>query len=240
MEDVVVKQVYSAADHVGFFSMFCDATLVVKAVIIILILLSIYSWSVMIQKFFLLRLHDTHSAAFYRLFWKAETVGKIYKGVRTKKDLYSRLFVQSFEEYQTACSLKENGIAGMAAEIRETIDRLIRLESYKIFDQLEDGMDFLASIGSSTPFIGLLGTVWGIMDSFEQIGVTKNANLAVVAPGISEALFTTALGLIVTIPAVIGYNKINGKIRKYMDQLDNYSDQLKDLFTKDGAIDEKF
>lgn len=238
MEDVVINQVYSATStDLSFLSLFSNATLMVKLVIIVLVSLSIYSWAVIIQKFSFLREYSKQHKEFYKAFWHAETVGKIYKSVANKKDLYSRLFIQSFDEYKFYAH-KAKKMTNFGAEMRENIDRIFRLESYMMWDTLDTNMDFLASIGSATPFIGLLGTVWGIMDSFSQIGLTKNASLAVVAPGIAEALFTTALGLIVTIPAVIGYNKIMGQIKRHVEQLDNYADQLKDLFAKDGTGDE--
>lgn len=235
MQDVVVNQVYSVASHnFGFWSMFASATFVVKCVIIILFGLSILSWAIIIQKGLLLRSYSKVNKEFYSMFWKSDTVGKIYKQVSSKKDLYSKLFVLVFNEYHNISKLGI-GTSTFCTEMRESIDRLFRLESFKVYTVMENNLDFLASIGSATPFIGLLGTVWGIMDSFEQIGLTKNANLAVVAPGIAEALFTTALGLIVTIPAVIGYNKVRDSVRHHMGQLENYSDQLKDLFAKSGS-----
>lgn len=237
MENVVVDQVYSASTHgMGVFAMMSSASLIVKIVIFVLLSISVFSWAVMIHKYWLIRALGRQSEDFYKLFWHADTLGKIYQGVYNKSDLYSRLFVQSFDEYQSFAKTKSPSNE-RAREMRETIDRLFRMECHKTWGTLGANLDFLASIGSATPFIGLLGTVWGIMDSFEQIGITKNASLASVAPGIAEALFTTALGLVVTIPAVIGYNKIRGSLNRQAERIENYSDQLKDLFAKDGSAD---
>lgn len=234
MGNVDINTIYSASNpDFGFLGMFVDASFVVKIVILILFTLSIYSWSIIIAKFITIRDFEKKSALFYKVFWKSETLFDICNSVNKRNDIFSRIFILSLEEYRNANFDNLNWVS----EVRNNISILFKLESYKVFTSLESNISVLASIGSVTPFIGLFGTVWGIMDSFESIGITKNANLSVVAPGIAEALFTTALGLIVTIPAVIAYNKISAKINFFDGQIDNLQNQLNNLFYKEVMHD---
>lgn len=234
MGNVDINTIYSASNpDFGFFGMFVDASFVVKIVILILLTLSIYSWSIIIAKFITIRDFEKKGSLFYKVFWKSETLFDICNSVSKKNDVFSRIFILSLEEYRNANFDNSNWVS----EVRDNIAILFKLESYKVFTNFESNINVLASIGSVTPFIGLFGTVWGIMDSFESIGITKNANLSVVAPGIAEALFTTALGLVVTIPAVIAYNKISAKINFFVGQIDNLENQLNNLFYKEVMHD---
>lgn len=234
MGNVDINTIYSASNpDFGFLGMFVDASFVVKIVILILLTLSIYSWSIIIAKFITIRDFEKKSSLFYKVFWKSETLFDICNSVSKKNDVFSRIFILSLEEYRNANFDNSNWVS----EVRDNIAILFKLESYKVFTNFESNINVLASIGSVTPFIGLFGTVWGIMDSFESIGITKNANLSVVAPGIAEALFTTALGLVVTIPAVIAYNKISAKINFFVGQIDNLENQLNNLFYKEVMHD---
>ena len=205
-----------AANNFSFFSLFLKADFVVKFVIIILIAASIYSWAIIIEKYKLFKKINGSSSFFEDQFWSSKSADSLYKKL------------EGYNEDPMANVFK----AGMDFMIKNksrsasTQERVLQALSSSIDKEMgivEKKLTFLATVGSTAPFIGLFGTVWGIMNSFQSIAISKNTSLAIVAPGIAEALFATALGLLAAIPAVVAYNKFTSDSRKYSTRLENFS-----------------
>jgi len=205
-----------ASSNFSFFSLFWKADFVVKFVIIILIASSIYSWAIIIEKYKLFKKINGSSSFFEDQFWSSKSADSLYKKLEGyNEDPMTNVFKagMSFmiKNKSKSASLQERAFQAL----NTAIDKEIEIVEKKLI--------FLATVGSTTPFIGLFGTVWGIMNSFQSIAISKNTSLAVVAPGIAEALFATALGLLAAIPAVIAYNKFTSDSRKYSTRLENFS-----------------
>ncbi|CAN1606869.1 TolQ Biopolymer transport proteins [Candidatus Pelagibacterales bacterium] len=205
-----------AASNFSFFSLFLKADFVVKFVIIILIAASIYSWAIIIEKYKLFKKINGSSSFFEDQFWSSKSADSLYKKL------------EGYNEDPMANVFK----AGMDFMIKNksrsasTQERVLQALSSSIDKEMgivEKKLTFLATVGSTAPFIGLFGTVWGIMNSFQSIAISKNTSLAIVAPGIAEALFATALGLLAAIPAVVAYNKFTSDSRRYSTRLENFS-----------------
>ena len=188
---------------------------VYESVIIILIVCSIYSWAVIIEKFRLFRKINKSSEEFEEKFWNSKSAENFYNGLPTNlEDPMALVFQDSMESL-----LKKKS----KTNISERMTAMLEVGVEKQMTKIEKGFTFLATVGSTAPFIGLFGTVWGIMNSFQSIAISRNTSLAIVAPGIAEALFATALGLLAAIPAVIAYNKFNTDSQKYSQKLENFS-----------------
>ena len=196
-------------------SLFLRADIVVKSVIIILIVCSIYSWAVIIEKFRLFRKINKSSEEFEEKFWNSKSAENFYNGLPTNlEDPMALVFQDSMESL-----LKKKSKTNLS----ERMTAMLEVGVEKQMTKIEKGFTFLATVGSTAPFIGLFGTVWGIMNSFQSIAISRNTSLAIVAPGIAEALFATALGLLAAIPAVVAYNKFNNDSKKYSEKLENFS-----------------
>jgi biopolymer transport protein TolQ len=208
--------------------MFIHAGLVVKIVLIILIIFSITSWAIIFNKWRLFRRAEQETAYFLDLFWENTEFAKIYKEcddlifspvANIFKSGYSEFM--RFKKMQSQTSSKEGG-SGIN-NISEYVERSLRKTAMYQSGRLEKALSFLATTGNTTPFIGLFGTVWGIMESFRGIGMKGSASLAVVAPGISEALIATAAGLAAAIPAVIAFNYFNNKVMELKSEMDTFA-----------------
>ena len=204
--------------------LFMQADLIVKIVICILALASVWSWTIIFDKRTTLKKLNSRAGRFEDSFWSGEPLDKLYERVKKGKlDPLLKVFCAGMEEWQ-------NGVAGgmparenMQAGLKQRVERSMSVSVNREMGALERGMTFLASVGSTATFIGLFGTVWGIMNSFTSIAHTNNTSLAVVAPGIAEALFATALGLVAAIPAVLGYNALSSGFNRYGDRLDAFT-----------------
>ena len=200
----------------SFISLFLKADFIIKFVIIILIASSIYSWSIIIEKYKLFKKINLSSSIFEEQFWSSKSADSLYK----KLDGYNEDPMANVFKAGMDFMIKNKSRSALSQErIVQSLSGAVDKE----IDNIESKLTFLATVGSTTPFIGLFGTIWGIMHSFQAIAVSKNTNLAIVAPGIAEALFTTALGLLAAIPAVIAYNKFISDSRKYSTRLENFS-----------------
>lgn len=215
-------------DHdMSMIGLFLQADLIVKSVMIMLLMASVWSWAIIFSKKSALGRVNRKANIFEDSFWSGEPLDKIYQRVKNSKpDPILATFSAGMEEWQA-------GVAGgvpvkesMQASLRQRVERAMNVAIGREIKTLERGMTFLASVGSTAPFIGLFGTVWGIMNSFASIAATNNTSLAVVAPGIAEALFATALGLVAAIPAVIGYNVFSNNINGYADRLEAFTDEF--------------
>jgi biopolymer transport protein TolQ len=199
----------------SLLSLFLKADIIVKAVMIILILCSVYSWAVIIEKYRLFKKINKSSEEFEEKFWNSKSAENFYNSLPNNlEDPMSLVFQNAMENL-----LKKKSKTNLSERMTAFLEGGIEKEMSKI----EKGFTFLATVGSTAPFIGLFGTVWGIMNSFQSIAISRNTSLAIVAPGIAEALFATALGLLAAIPAVVAYNKFNTDAKKYSEKLENFS-----------------
>jgi biopolymer transport protein TolQ len=216
-----------AATDLSVWSLFLNADLIVKLVILMLVLASVWSWAIIFEKFIRLRRLHQQADEFEDQFWSGGSLEDLYDRVGAQPlDPMAAMFSAAMREWRRSVS-KGLAVAGqMRAGLQSRIERVMGVTLGREMDRLERYMTFLASVGSTAPFIGLFGTVWGIMHSFSAIASSKNTSLAVVAPGIAEALFATALGLIAAIPAVIAYNKISSDLTRYASRLEAFSNEF--------------
>ena len=217
MEADITSQAVGLGSSVDFslMSLFLRADIVVKSVIIILIAASIYSWAIIIEKFKMFKKINQSTVEFEEKFWKSKSAESFYNNLPTNKDdPMSNVFRKTMQVV-----LKSRSRSNLNEKLTGLLESNIETE----VNFLEKNFSFLATVGSTAPFIGLFGTVWGIMNSFQSIAVSRNTSLAIVAPGIAEALFATALGLLAAIPAVIAFNKFNNDSRKYSQRLENFA-----------------
>lgn len=217
----------------SMFGLFMMADPIVKAVMLSLILASIWAWTIIFAKRSALKKLNKKAKTFEDSFWSGEPLDKIYQRVKnSKQDPLLSTFSAGMEEWQAGVAggmpLKES----MQASLRQRVERAMNVTIGREINVLERGMTFLASVGSTAPFIGLFGTVWGIMNSFASIAASNNTSLAVVAPGIAEALFATALGLVAAIPAVLGYNVFSSAINSYADRLEAFADEFSAILSR--------
>ena len=217
MEADITSQAVGLASNADFslMSLFIRADIIVKSVIIILIACSVYSWAIIIEKFRLFKKINQESEEFEEKFWKSKSAETFYNGLPgNTKNPMALLFKDSM---QTLLRSKSK------SNLSEKMNGILEIGIEKQISRIDKGFTFLATVGSTAPFIGLFGTVWGIMNSFQSIAISRNTSLAIVAPGIAEALFATALGLLAAIPAVVAYNKFNTDSKKYTQKLENFS-----------------
>ena len=236
MEEAV-NTVALAAGHTDFsaWALFWQADIVVKAVMIGLILASIWSWAIMIDKGRRVRKIRAEADRFEDSFWSGNSMDKVYEKAKARGDHpFANVFGAAMEEWRR--SFSNNGKVDKAS-VKQRLATTMRVTFEREMDKLENNLTFLATVGSVAPFVGLFGTVWGIMRSFTGIAQTQNTSLAVVAPGIAEALFATAIGLAAAIPAVIGYNKLNGEMARYGNRLSTFCDEFHAILSR--QLDEK-
>ena len=217
MEADITSQAVGLGSSVDFslMSLLLRADIVVKSVIIILIAASIYSWAIIIEKFKMFKKINQSTVEFEEKFWKSKSAESFYNNLPANKDdPMSNVFRKTMQVV-----LKSRSRSNLNEKLTGLLESNIESE----VNFLEKNFSFLATVGSTAPFIGLFGTVWGIMNSFQSIAVSRNTSLAIVAPGIAEALFATALGLLAAIPAVVAYNKFNNDSKKYSQRLENFA-----------------
>ena len=217
MEADISSQAVGLASSADFslISLFIRADIIVKSVIILLIACSIYSWAVIIDKIKLFKKINISSEEFEEKFWRSKSAETFYNSLPTNvDDPMASLFKESMQGLLKSKS-KTNLVEKMSGILEIGIE--------KQMSKIDKGFNFLATVGSTAPFIGLFGTVWGIMNSFQSIAISRNTSLAIVAPGIAEALFATALGLLAAIPAVVAYNRFNNDSKKYSQKLESFS-----------------
>ena len=219
METEIANQVVGlgGANDFSLWQLFLRADFVVKAVIVLLIASSIFSWALIYDKVRLFRRIDQSTKSFEDKFWKSKSAEAFYKGLPMKsEDPMTIIFKNAMSEL-----IKTKSKSSSIQSAR--VERVLEVSIDNQLKSVEKNFTYLATIGSTAPFIGLFGTVWGIMNSFQSIAISRNTSLAIVAPGIAEALFATALGLLAAIPAVIAYNKFGNDSKKYSQKLENFS-----------------
>lgn len=226
-----------AASHFSIVPMFMRADLVVKSVMVLLLIASLWSWTIIFGKLFLLSGLKGKARRFEKLFWSGQSLDELYQQFSARNDHpLAAMFIAGLREWRRAFeggTPRESAVPG----IKERIDKAMSVTIMRETDGIEKQLGILATIGSVSPFVGLFGTVWGIMDSFSAIAARHDTTLAVVAPGISEALFATAMGLLAAIPAVIFYNRFVAEIGRYVNQLDAFSDEFSAILSR--QLDEK-
>ena len=217
MEADITSQAVGLASSADFslINLFIRADIIVKSVIIMLIACSIYSWAVIIEKYRLFKKINQSTEEFEAKFWNSKSAETFYNNLPANvQDPMALIFkdaMQNLLKRRSRTDLNNRMITMLETGIEKQISKITK------------GFTFLATVGSTAPFIGLFGTVWGIMNSFQSIAISRNTSLAIVAPGIAEALFATALGLLAAIPAVVAYNKFNNDSIKYSQKLENFS-----------------
>ena len=217
MEADISSQAVGLASNTDFslLSLFLRADIIVKSVIIILIACSVYSWAVIIEKFRLFKKINQTTEEFETKFWNSKSAESFYNNLpASTEDPMALVFKDAMQNL-----LKRRS----KSDLHERMTTMLESGIEKQMSKISKGYTFLATVGSTAPFIGLFGTVWGIMNSFQSIAISRNTSLAIVAPGIAEALFATALGLLAAIPAVIAYNKFNNDSILYSKRLENFS-----------------
>ena len=227
MDETAITALPLAGDQsigFGIWSLIADADPVVKTVLLLLALASLWSWTIIFDKALRYARLRRRSRAFERAFWSGAPLDDLYVQLAAKADHpMAMLFAAAMEEWRD--SPKPPGGSGARA-LLERIGKVMSLTLERELEMLERHLSSLATIGSTAPFVGLFGTVWGIMNSFQSIALTKNTTLAVVAPGIAEALLATALGLVAAIPAVVAYNKLSGDIERYASRVTSFADEF--------------
>jgi biopolymer transport protein TolQ len=233
MEDNAVTALSLAGDEAvgfGLWSLVMQADPVVKVVLAILVLASIWSWTVIFDKTFRIARLRRKTRAFERAFWSGAALDDLYRRLGREADHpMALLFAAAMEEWRDSPRPPPGG----ARALLERIGKVMSLTLERELEALERHLSSLATIGSTAPFVGLFGTVWGIMNSFQSIALTKNTTLAVVAPGIAEALLATALGLIAAIPAVVAYNKLSGDVDRYATRVTSFADEFSVVLSRE-------
>ena len=220
MEADITTQAVGLASNTDFsiINLFIRADIIIKTVILILIASSIYSWAIIFEKIKMFKKISKSTEEFENKFWKSKSAETFYNNLPDNfEDPMANVFRNSME-----VMLKSK----RTSNLNEKMSRMLEINLEQQMEKIEKSYTFLATVGSTAPFIGLFGTVWGIMNSFQSIAISRNTSLAIVAPGIAEALFATALGLLAAIPAVVAFNKFTNDSKKYSQKLENFSKKL--------------
>ena len=215
------------AQDLSIWSLFLNADWIVKLVILLLVVASFWTWTIIFEKVMRIRRLRAAARQFEESFWSGGSLEELFDRIGNRPpDPMTSVFVAAMKEWRRSAAKGLLVSEQMRASLQDRIERVMDITLGREMEQLERHMTYLASIGSSAPFIGLFGTVWGIMNSFASIAASKNTSLAVVAPGIAEALFATALGLVAAIPAVLAYNKLSGDIGRYGQRLEAFAGEF--------------
>ncbi len=217
----MTEQIHSSISMMGMFQ---DSDIFMKILILGLLFASVWCWAIIFDKVMMLRRVNARMKHFEEKFWHASSLLTFFQELPQKvKDPFSLIFKNAYAEYQHIIAEK---IKNPSIKMEERLEKVMQITIDKQVEKMETRMIFLASTGSVAPLLGLFGTVWGIMDSFNAIGATQSTNIAAVAPGVAEALFTTAVGLIAAIPAVVAYNKLSHDIDRVVGRMETFSDEL--------------
>lgn len=224
-------QIETARTSLSMYEMFLDSDIFMKALILGLLFASIWCWGIIFDKMRLFKKIRIGMKTFEERFWSGGSLEALYNTyAKAPSDPLSLIFVGAIKEWRRSMAEKKKN--GTPIKISERIDKVMQIIIDKQVDKLETKMIFLASTGSVAPLLGLFGTVWGIMDSFNAIGMTQSTNIAAVAPGVAEALFTTAVGLIAAIPALIAYNKLTNDIDRIAQRMETFSNELNSILSR--------
>ncbi|MEZ5844019.1 MAG: protein TolQ [Hyphomicrobiaceae bacterium] len=229
MNEVLKGTLTVSNGGMSFLHLFLQAHPVVQAVMVGLLLASVWSWAIIVEKLFAFRRARIEADRFEQMFWSGQSLDDLYGQLaRGRTIAMAALFVAAMREWKRSVEGSIRALGGIQLRVEKVMDVTISRE----MEQLERRLLFLATVGSTAPFIGLFGTVWGIMTSFQAIAVSKNTSLAVVAPGIAEALFATAIGLVAAIPAVIFYNKFSADAARLSQRLEAFADEFSAIVSR--------
>jgi biopolymer transport protein TolQ len=239
MQPLETTQLPGTVSHsLSILDLVGQADIIVKLVLLLLLLASFWSWAVIFDKLMRLRRLRQSAASFEETFWSGGSLDDLYDRIGTRPaDPMSAVFAAAMREWRRTAARGRVPNAGTKTGLQERIERVMQVTLGREMDRLERFMPFLATVGSTAPFVGLFGTVWGIMNSFQSIAAAKNTSLAVVAPGIAESLFATALGLVAAIPAVIAYNKFATDFGRYAGRLEGFATEFSAILSR--QLDEK-
>jgi len=228
----------SVPSSLSIVDLFLQSDTIVKVVMLILLLASFWSWAVIFDKTLRLRRLRSAAANFEESFWSGGSLDDLFDRVGQRPlDPMSAVFTAAMREWRRSAAKGLLGTAIRRASLQQRIERVMNVTVGREMERVERFMSFLATVGSTAPFVGLFGTVWGIMDSFQSIAASKNTSLAVVARGIAEALFATALGLVAAIPAVIAYNKLSTDFSRYSGRLEAFASEFSAILSR--QLDER-
>ena len=236
MEELAVETTslgQEAAYDLTIWGLFADADLVVQVVLVMLLLASFWTWAIIFEKWLRMRRLKARAEDFEEDFWSGGSLDDLYEQMDQRpSDPMSAIFVSAMKEWRRSTARGGLESDRNRVSLQQRIERVMDITLGREMQRLERQMIFLASVGSSAPFIGLFGTVWGIMNAFTSIAASKNTTLVVVAPGIAEALFATALGLVAAIPAVIGFNKLSTDLGRYSGRLDAFAGEFAAILSR--------
>ena len=229
--DIALALAAAPSNDFSFVALFMRADIVVKAVMAILVFASIWSWTIIIDRQIAFMKLNARAKRFERAFWSGRSLNEMYEQIsEAPRDPMERVFVSAMREWLEGRTHVGSDL--QVVSLKERLDRVMALTVARELSRAERGLGVLASIASASPFIGLFGTVWGIMNAFRAIAASHDTNLSVVAPGIAEALFATALGLVAAVPAVIFYNKFAADTARYATRLEGFADELSAIFSR--------
>ena len=227
--EVTTSSVPAIQSDLSALTLFVEAHIVVQLVILGLLLASLWSWAIIAEKMMLLHRTRRETDDFEHIFWSGQSLEELYQSIGTHPARsMAALFVAAMREWKRSVESTPKPLAGLQMRVEKVLDVALSRE----IDRLERRLLFLATVGSTAPFVGLFGTVWGIINSFQAIAASKSTNLAVVAPGIAEALFATALGLLAAIPAVIFYNKFTHEVSRHAQRLESFADEFSAILSR--------
>ena len=236
MENTIIDQVTLAGSidyEMSIWGLFLRADIVVQAVILMLVLASFWCWAIIFDKALRMRRLNSQATKFEESFWSGGSLEELFDRVGARpSDPMTAVFAAAMREWRRSSEKGLIGAGTMGAGIGVRVERVMQVTLGREMERLERYMSFLASVGSTAPFIGLFGTVWGIMNSFQSIAAMKNTSLVVVAPGLAEALFATALGLVAAIPAVIAYNKLSSDLGRYANRLESFAGEFSAILSR--------
>ena len=222
-----------AATDLTLWGLFLKSDIVVKTVMVILILASFWCWAIVFEKWLRFRRLRSQADEFEDAFWSGGSLEELYDRIGDRPDHpMELLFASAMREWRRSTARGLSSDDSLRASLRDRIAQVMHITLTREIERLERYLGFLATVGSTAPFVGLFGTVWGIMNSFQSIAMTKDTSLAVVAPGIAEALFATALGLIAAIPAVVAYNKFSTDLGRYTTRLDAFVGEFSAILSR--------
>jgi biopolymer transport protein TolQ len=227
--DITTSAAPAIHTDLSVIGLFLEAHIVVQIVMIGLLVTSVWSWAIIAEKILLLARTRRETDGFEQVFWSGQSLEELYQsiGQRPARSM-AALFVAAMREWKRSVETTPKPLAGLQMRVEKVLDVALSRE----VDRLERRLLFLATVGATAPFVGLFGTVWGILNSFQAIAGAKSTNLAVVAPGIAEALFATALGLLAAIPAVIFYNKFTHEVSRHAQRLESFADEFSAILSR--------
>ncbi len=244
--DAVGNVAASVVHDLSLWGMFVNADLLVKSVILLLLFASFWSWAIIFEKWMRFKAVRMMGSKFEQAFWSAEALDAFYEKVKRRVNHpFAYVFVAAMEEWmrsqrrESMPMLRNTTQPALQPSVRERMVQIMSVARNRELEELEKGLGFLATVGSAAPFVGLFGTVWGIMSSFQSIAMSKNTSLAVVAPGIAEALFATAIGLFAAIPAVIAYNRFSNELNSFAGKLEDFCVEFSALLSRQSDVQAK-